>query len=509
MKLSFKPSPNYRSPQSTDSIMRDLTICLCAVTVFAVVYYGLAWGMETGLRVVLLMVTSIVAALCTEAVWFMATKQNVKEGILSSYGWVTAIILTLISSVNVSYYGLAISTIIAILFGKLVFGGFGQNIFNPAAFGEAILMSSFAASNRTDLMTTATPTMVMKGSNWIATSESLAKTVESFGGFGKMLLGGYTSTIGSTCAILLVLCLIFLIWQKDIDWQMPVFYIGTVFVLTAIIGLAKGAGLGYGLFHVLAGGVLFGGVFMCTDPVTTPVTIPGRIVYAVGAAVLTVIFRWRSNFADGVLYSILLMNMLTPAIDKLFDGNQIKDAGKIRTRVLASTLSCLCIGLLIGMFGLKTTAEESTSGAAAPSAEGGAAAATNFGAPISLGNDFKENRCEVEEISNDGTQAVYHVTARGFGLIDPDGIASSSGHEYKRNEAEITVDLASKTITNYTLTVFGDTEGIGDLATTEEAQQLFVGKGLSDEVDSVTGATYTSESLVAMAAAALNAASGN
>ena len=138
-----------------------------------------------------------------------------------------------------------------------------------------------------------------------------------------------------------------------------------------------------------------------------------------------------------------------------------------------------------------------------------AVAATNFGAPISLGKDFKDNRCEVEEISNDGSQAVYHVTARGFGLIDPDGIASSSGHEYKRNEAEITIDLASKTITNYTLTVFGDTEGIGDLATTEEAQQLFVGKGLSDDVDSVTGATYTSESLVAMAAAALNAASGN
>ncbi|MBR2824809.1 MAG: FMN-binding protein [Solobacterium sp.] len=131
------------------------------------------------------------------------------------------------------------------------------------------------------------------------------------------------------------------------------------------------------------------------------------------------------------------------------------------------------------------------------------------GDPLPLNSDYAEFKCEVEELSNDGTTAKYHVTSRGFGLLDPDGMASHSGHEYKRNEAEIEVDLASMTITNYTLTVFGDTEGIGDTATTEEKQQEFVGKTLDDSIDSVTGATWTGKSLAAMAQAALNAASGN
>ena len=140
MKLTFKPSPNYRNPQSTTGIMRDLTECLFAITVFSVAYYSATLGANAGLRVIILMVTSILSALVTEAIYFKATKQDIKEGITSSYGWVTAMILTLISSINVTPYALAVCTVLAIVFGKLVFGGFGQNIFNPAAFGEAILI---------------------------------------------------------------------------------------------------------------------------------------------------------------------------------------------------------------------------------------------------------------------------------------------------------------------------------------------------------------------------------
>ena len=137
------------------------------------------------------------------------------------------------------------------------------------------------------------------------------------------------------------------------------------------------------------------------------------------------------------------------------------------------------------------------------------AAPAPAGDPLPLNDDYAQFKCEVEELSNDGTTAKYHVTSLGFGLLDPDGMASHSGHEYKRNEAEIEVDLASMKIVNYTLTVFGDTEGIGDTATTEDKQQEFVGKTLEDSIDSVTGATWTGKSLAAMAQAALNAASGN
>ena len=150
MKLTFEPAPHYRSSQSTGGIMRELTLCLLAVSIFATVYYSTAYGANYGLRVVLMLVTASVSACCAEAIYFAMTKQDIKNGIMSSYPWVTAMILTLISSIDNSYYAIAVSTFIAIVFGKLVFGGFGQNIFNPAAFGEAILMNGFAASKNVD-----------------------------------------------------------------------------------------------------------------------------------------------------------------------------------------------------------------------------------------------------------------------------------------------------------------------------------------------------------------------
>ena len=489
MKLVYKPAPNYRSPQSTSGIMRDLTLCLCAITIFSVLYYSMTLGASAGLRVVIMMAVSVICALATEAVWYKCTKQDVLTGIKTSYGWVTGMILTLMSSINVSVYALGVATVIAILFGKMVFGGFGQNIFNPAAFGEAILMNTFAGSN-TDVLTGATPAAAMKAYGWMASNEAFGTFLadKGFGSLGQMFLGWYPSVIGNTSALLILLCFAFLIWRKDIDWQTTVFYICGVFVITLVIGLMRGRGLWYPLFHVLAGGVIFGGVFMMTDPVTSPVTIAGRVIFAIGAAVLTVIFRLRSNMPDGVLYSILLMNMMTPAIDKIMEGSQIKDFTKIRNKVLIIG-GCLSLVAL----GVGAIAEEKVPAAAPASAD--------------AGDD--QYKVEVEELSNDGSTAVYHVSADGFGLIDPDGIASSSGHEYSRNELEITVDLATQSVAKVVLKNFGDTEGIGDTATSKRALNAFKGATLDTELSTVTSATWTSSSVNAMVKAALNAAAGN
>ena len=312
MKLIYKPSPNYRSGQSTSSTMKDLTLCLLAVVVFATAWYSTVMGAAYGLRVIGLTLTAIMTALICDALWAKCTKQDVKSFILSNYSWVTALILVLISQLRVSYYAMVICTAIAIIFGKHVFGGFGQNIFNPAAFGEAVLMSNFAATYSEDFATGATPTMAAKSLGWLMKAEAY----DQLPTLGKMLLGNYASTIGSTCAVLLLLCFIYLLIQKDIDWQTPVVYVATVFIENMLIALITGVSLRLPVFHVLAGGVLFGAVFMVTDPVTSPVTIPGRIVFALGAATLTVILRLKSNLPDGVLYSICLL-YTTDAADEL------------------------------------------------------------------------------------------------------------------------------------------------------------------------------------------------
>jgi len=349
MKFSFKPSPNYRDSKSTTEIMLDLTLCLCAVLVFAAVYYASAYGIAYGVRVILMALIAVVTAMATEAVFYKVTgSKDIKHDVLRSYGWVTALIMVLISKISVSYYAMIISVIVAIVFGKLVFGGFGQNIFNPAAFGEAIIMNSFAASTSADFVTGATPLTTIKSSGWAASSDVLSGVVSKFGGFGSFLLGGYASVIGSTCAIVIILCFLFLAWQKDIDWKIPLVYLVSVFVMSLIVGLIKGSGFTFALINLLCGGVLFCGVFMLTDPVTNPVSIPGRVVFAFCAACLTLIIRWKSNLPDGALYSILLMNMLTPAIDKAFDGSQIKDEKKIAKRVYIICAIVAVITLAIG-----------------------------------------------------------------------------------------------------------------------------------------------------------------
>ena len=502
MKFTFNPSPNYRNEQSTTSIMIDVLLCLLAVDLYAVIYYWAAYGAQYGLRVILLTLAACVSALATDAVYYKVLKKDVIKEVRSSFSLITALIIVLISRINTAYYAVVIATIIAIFFGKLVFGGFGQNIFNPAAFGAAIIMGNFAGSYNMDFATGATPTQAAKALGWMIPSGQFGSFISSYGNLGKMFLGQYPSTIGSTCALLILLCCAYLIWRKDIDWQTPVFYIGTVFVEALVIGLMHGAGLEYALFSVLAGGVIFGGVFMTTDPVTTPVSLPGRILWAIGAASLTLIIRDKSNLSDGVLFAILLMNMLTPAIDKLFDGNQIKDAAKFRRNVLIGGICCIALTLLVGT-SVKSKAEQAEpaeSAAAAPAAEAGASGEASFGEALPMSYNFNANKATCELDGKEGDTIRYSCEAKGFGLV------TNADGDYSMNKAMVVVDAATGKISNISIIEFGDTAGVGDKATADNALAQFEGMGLDDEVNLVTGATFTTRSIAAMAQAALKAA---
>ncbi|MBR2067006.1 MAG: RnfABCDGE type electron transport complex subunit D [Solobacterium sp.] len=472
MKFTFKPSPNYRNTKSTTGIMFDLCLCLCVVLCGSAIYYGINFGLEIGLRVVLMAVFAVAAAVLTEFVYYKAMKaKDVKQAILHSYGWITALILVCITRIDVSYYAVIISTIIAILFGKLVFGGFGQNIFNPAAFGEAIIMNAFAASNSAsvtgkvfDAVSGATPMTTANGFGWVLQNGVFEKP-----GFINMLLGNYTSVIGGSCALLILLCLAFLIWRKDICWRTTASYLCAIFVISLIVGFVQGTGLSFALFNTLGGGVLFGAVFMLTDPVTSPLSIPGRIVYSVGAAALTLILRWRANLPDGVLFSILLMNMLVPAIDQFMDGNQIKDASKLRNKVL---ITSVIAGLIAVLCGATAQAKEPVV-VENTSSEAVEAVALNQ-------EDLSERKA-----SCDGEVC----TALGFGGAENKATIVVKDGKVESFEAEKTGD-------------YGDEMGDDAYDKTDR----YVGATLDTIIDNVTGATETSKSFRAMVKAALEAA---
>lgn len=355
MKFNFHVSPSLKGNLTTKEIMKELTLGLLLVFVLAVFYYASAYGFRYALQAILLLVCSLVTTLVCEFLFAKIRKRDPKKEIQNSFGWVTAIILTLMVPISTRPYALIISTAFAIIFGKMLFGGFGHNIFNPAAVGRAVIFATFTGAS-TNLVTSATPTALIANSyGWVpANADALDGFLSQVGGWSSLFLGTYPGALGETFTIAIVLIGIFLIVRKIIDWRVPVVYLGTIFVMTAIVAIITGVGsyhgipgfIWYPVLHLILGGVVFGAFFMLTDPVTSPTSAAGRTIFALGAGILTVLIRLTGNLPEGCLYSILLMNMMTPLIESLLDGKQLDILKKAKHGFIYLAL----VGLAITIF---------------------------------------------------------------------------------------------------------------------------------------------------------------
>lgn len=355
MKFNFHVSPSLKGNLTTKEIMRELTLGLLIVFILAVVYYAGAYGMNYALQAIVLLISALVTTFVCEFLFAKIRKRDPKKEIQNSFGWVTAIILTLMVPISTRPYALIISTAFAIIFGKMLFGGFGHNIFNPAAIGRAVIFATFTGAS-TSLVTSATPTTFLANTyGWVpGNAETLDAFLGNYGGWSGLFLGTYPGALGETFTIAIVLIGIFLIVRKIIDWRVPVVYLGTIFVMTAIIAVICGVGsyhgipgfIWYPVLHLVVGGVVFGAFFMLTDPVTSPTSAAGRTIFALGAGILTVLIRMTGNLPEGCLYSILLMNMMSPLIESLLDGKQLDVVKKAKHGFI---YLCL-VGLAITIF---------------------------------------------------------------------------------------------------------------------------------------------------------------
>ena len=182
--------------------------------------------------------------------------------------------------------------------------------------------------------------------------------MDSVGGLGTLFTGWYAGAIGETSALLILIVGAVLAYRQVIDWRVPVVYLGAIFVFTAIIAAFCGIGsynglpgfIWYPLVHLLSGGVVFGAVFMLTDPVTSPTSAQGRVLFALGAAILTVLIRMKANLPEGCLFSILIMNMLTPLIESAMDGKQLV----IRNRARKAFAGLAIIGIAVTLLASST-----------------------------------------------------------------------------------------------------------------------------------------------------------
>ncbi|MGH4138920.1 RnfABCDGE type electron transport complex subunit D [Clostridium sp.] len=289
-------SPHIKSNDSVQGIMRDVIIALIPAT-FAGIYF---FGMKAFL-VTLLSVLSCVAA---EALWQKLTHRKVTIGDLSAV--VTGLLLAFNLPVAVPLWLPVIGGFFAIIIVKQFFGGIGQNIMNPALAARAFLLASWPVhmTNFTvDGTSAATALGILKSG-----SGELPKLMNVF-------IGNVGGCIGETSVIALLIGAAYLLYKKIISWHIPVAYIGSVFILTLILG-RNGFMSGDAIYEICAGGLMLGAFFMATDYTTSPMTKKGQVIFGLGCGVLTTIIRLYGGYAEGVSYSILIMSLFVPFIDK-------------------------------------------------------------------------------------------------------------------------------------------------------------------------------------------------
>ena len=293
-------TPHVRSKESIQSIMRDVIIALVPATAAGIYYFGM--------NALVLVIAAIVSAVAFEALCQKVMKKPVTVSDLSAV--VTGLLLAMNLPAAAPVWVAIVGSAFAIIFGKQLFGGLGQNFINPALAGRAFLLASYP----TEMTTWSVPNgLEVADAATYATPLAQLKAGALDANLVDLMLGKCGGTIGETCAIALIIGGVYLLYKHVISWKIPVIYIATVAILFAVIGRQ---GVRMPLQEIMAGGVMLGGIFMATDYASSPVTPKGQIIFAVGAGLITYLIRTFGGYPEGVSYSILIMNCCVPLIER-------------------------------------------------------------------------------------------------------------------------------------------------------------------------------------------------
>lgn len=313
-ELTISSSPHAHSPVTTQTIMRDVLIALVPALLGSIYFFGFR----------ALLVTLVSAAACVFFEWGFCKirKLHCKTYDLSAV--VTGVLLAFVCPVTIPYWTIILGDFFAIVLVKMLFGGLGKNIVNPALAGRAflfswpVLMSNWvkvgfdnAAGllSTADAVTAATPMSAMH--QGALPEESIL----------DMFLGSIGGCIGETSALLLIIGFIYLLYRKVITARIPLAYIGTVAILAFLFPQGNDR-IAWMAAQVFGGGLMLGAIFMATDYVTSPLTKLGQIVYGIGCGVITILIRYFGGYSEGVTYAILCMNACAVLLDKI--GRPVK-----------------------------------------------------------------------------------------------------------------------------------------------------------------------------------------
>ncbi len=332
-------SPHIRDGESIPKIMYGVVLALLPAAVGAVYFFGL--------RALWIIVIASVAAVASEAA--VQAAMGKRLSIADGSALVTGILVAFNVPASVPLWMPALGAIFGIVVGKHAFGGLGYNPMNPALLGRAFLLASwpthmtvFSAAPRggalcgiepatistlgLDAITQATPLKLLKEAREVLAQPALVdpskyvdytKAVNAlYDSYGNLFWGKVGGCLGETSAFLLLVGAVFLLYKRYIGWKIPFAYLGTVALLSWVFGGTAGLFSGKPLFHLLSGGVMLGAFYMATDMVTSPVTFRGRLLFGAGCGVITMVIRLVGGYPEGVCYSILLMNLTVPLLDR-------------------------------------------------------------------------------------------------------------------------------------------------------------------------------------------------
>lgn len=293
--LKMGPSPHVRTNETVDKVMYDVIIALLPALLMAVYVFGIQ-----ALTTTLIAVGTCMA---TEGIMqkIMGKDIDVKDG----SAIITGILFAFVVPVTMAYWIVIIGSAISIILGKMLFGGLGHNIFNPALVGRAFVQASWPVAITTFVLDgQAGPTMLD------AMKRGLDGTLVAAGNpYMNALLGKMGGSIGETSALALLLGGAYLIYRGQVNWKVPAIIIGTVGVGALLFG-------GDPIMHMLSGGLFLGAFFMATDMVTSPYTEKGQMIFAFGIGALVTLIRFKGGYPEGMAYSILIMNGVVPLINK-------------------------------------------------------------------------------------------------------------------------------------------------------------------------------------------------
>lgn len=463
--FKVKDGPFVQAKDDTSRIMNRLMIALIPIILFCFYKNGIVpfyydkvnvFGLFYPLIFVILpaLVCYGVELLFARFV-FKKKKDDLKDYMKHSYAFIPGLFLGLIMPIHTPIGLLVLGAVISTVVGKMLYGGFGHNIFNPALIGRFFIITMYALviSNHggylnayeADTITSATPLTNASMVDGIGNYDTL---VAPYGSLWNFFVGTIPGAMGETSALLCLLAFFYLTFTKVIKWRIPVFYVGTVWLMTFVIGMLGGSDLSYSLFQILSGGLFFGAVFMATDPVTSPITSFGQVIYGICLGLLTVVCRYLTPYPEGVLTSILIMNLFVVITDKI--GNRAKFDMKY---------VMIPLFVLLFMGGVFTYI---------------------IGSQYQDDSNYGDPNFSIEEKQVDGNEVHYVVTQKGY-----------------QGDIRASIVIDNGVATEFEIISCSDSfyEKVESVSYT---QQLLAGQKNLEGVDTISGVTVTSSALKKM-----------